>query len=83
MTGALDAMVVDMQCIYPAVQQIAECFHTKVITTEEIMKIPASQYLAFNTETALDDAKNWSVLLLKLIKTAIPRKFPFLTNVIN
>ncbi|HWQ73514.1 MAG TPA: anaerobic carbon-monoxide dehydrogenase catalytic subunit [Desulfitobacteriaceae bacterium] len=74
MTGALDAMVVDMQCIYPAVQQIAECFHTKVITTEKIMKIPASQYLAFNTETALDDAKKLVSIAIEAYKNRDPKK---------
>jgi carbon-monoxide dehydrogenase catalytic subunit len=64
MTGALDAMIVDIQCIYPAVQQVAECFHTKIVTTESIMKIPGAQYLAFNAATALEDAR-------KLIKIAI------------
>jgi carbon-monoxide dehydrogenase, catalytic subunit len=64
MTGALDAMIVDIQCIYPAVQQVAECFHTKIVTTERIMKIPGSQYLAFNAETAMEDAR-------KLVKIAI------------
>lgn len=64
LTGALDAMVVDIQCIYPAVQTLAECFHTKVITTEFIMKVPGAQHIAFNTATAMDDAK-------KLIRIAI------------
>ncbi|HVJ48593.1 anaerobic carbon-monoxide dehydrogenase catalytic subunit [Desulfitobacterium sp.] len=64
MTGALDAMVVDIQCIYPAVQQVAECFHTKVVTTEGIMKIPGAQHIAFNAETAMGDAE-------KLIRIAI------------
>ena len=63
-TGALDAMVVDIQCIYPSVQQVAECYHTKVVTTESIMKIPSAQYLAFNAETAMEDAK-------KLVRIAI------------
>lgn len=64
MTGALDAMVVDIQCIYPAVQDVAECFHTKVITTESIMKTPGAQHISFNTETAMEDAE-------KLVRTAI------------
>jgi len=64
LTGALDAMVVDIQCIYPSVQQLAECYHTKIITTEGIMKIPGAQHLAFNSETAMEDAK-------KLVRIAI------------
>jgi carbon-monoxide dehydrogenase catalytic subunit len=64
LTGALDAMVVDLQCVYPAVRQIAECYHTKIITTESIMKIPGSEHFSFDASTAMEDAK-------KLISTAI------------
>ena len=74
MTGALDAMVVDIQCIYPAVQQVAECFHTKVVTTESIMKIPGSQYLAFNAETAMDDAQKLIKIAIDSYKNRDPKK---------
>ena len=33
MTGAIDAMVVDVQCIMPGIRAVAECFHTRIITT--------------------------------------------------
>jgi len=32
-TGAVELMVVDYQCIMPAVTETARCFHTKVIST--------------------------------------------------
>jgi carbon-monoxide dehydrogenase catalytic subunit len=67
-------MVVDIQCIYPAVQQVAECFHTKVITTEKIMKIPGSQYLAFNAENAMDDAKKLIGIAIEAYKKRDPKK---------
>lgn len=38
-TGALDAMVVDYQCILPAVGSVASCYHTKVITTMPFAKL--------------------------------------------
>ena len=74
LTGALDAMVVDIQCIYPAVQQVAECFHTKIITTESIMKIPAAQYLAFNAETAMADAEKLVRIAIEAYKQRDPKK---------
>nr|HID13084.1 carbon monoxide dehydrogenase [Anaerolineae bacterium] len=39
-TGALEAMVVDYQCVMPALANVAECYHTKLITTMPIAKIP-------------------------------------------
>lgn len=52
LTGAVDAMVVDVQCIWPGSQRIAECFHTKVITTEPFVKIPGATHIAFEPEEA-------------------------------
>ena len=74
MTGALDAMVVDIQCIYPAVQTVAECFHTKVITTEAIMKIPNAQHLAFDASTAMEDAKKLINIAIEAYKHRDPKK---------
>ena len=74
LTGALDAMVVDIQCIYPAVQTLAECFHTKVITTEAIMKIPGAQHIAFDTASAMEDAKKIIAIAIKAYKNRDPKK---------
>lgn len=74
LTGALDAMVVDIQCIFPSVQQIADCYHTKVVTTEAIMKIPGAQHLAFNTESAKEDAKKLVRIAIEAYKNRDPRK---------
>ncbi len=56
-TGAIDAMVVDVQCIMPGLTTIAKCFHTKIITTQGIAKLPGTAHVPFNTETAMEDAK--------------------------
>lgn len=74
MTGALDAMVVDIQCIYPAVQTLAECFHTKIVTTEGIMKIPSAQHLEFNSAHGLEDGKKLVRIALEAYKQRDPAK---------
>ena len=51
-TGALDAMVVDYQCIMPAVVTAAECAGTSIITTMDICKIPGAQHVQFTEEAA-------------------------------
>ena len=56
-TGAIDAMVVDVQCIMPGLTTAAKCFHTKIITTQSIAKLPGTMHIAFNVETAMEDAK--------------------------
>ena len=47
-TGALDAMVVDYQCIMPAVIDTAKCFHTKVISTSDKAKFPGAVHISFD-----------------------------------
>ncbi|AVX20841.1 Ni-dependent carbon monoxide dehydrogenase precursor [Carboxydocella sporoproducens DSM 16521] len=64
MTGALDAMVVDVQCIMPGLQAVCECFHTKLITTSDIAKIPGAYHVYFNEEEAMENAR-------KVIRLAI------------
>lgn len=63
-TGAVDAMVVDVQCIMPGLMEVAKCFHTKLITTSGIAKLPGSIHIDFRVENAMDSAK-------EVIRTAI------------
>ena len=52
MTGAVDAMVVDYQCIMPAVVNAAECAGTEIITTMDIARISGATHVAFSEEAA-------------------------------
>lgn len=56
-TGAIDAMVVDVQCIYQAVGELSKCFHTKIITTSSKGKMPFAEHIEFHEETGLSTAK--------------------------
>jgi len=56
-TGAVDAMVVDVQCIMPSIVKVGECFHTEVITTMAENKITGATHVEFNEHTALESAK--------------------------
>jgi carbon-monoxide dehydrogenase catalytic subunit len=55
-TGALDAMVVDYQCIMPGVTQAAECMGTSVITTMSNAKVPGATHVEFKEENARQTA---------------------------
>ena len=58
-TGACDAMVVDVQCIFQNLANVAKCFHTKLITTHPIAKMEQDNviHIEFDEHHALDDAK--------------------------
>jgi carbon-monoxide dehydrogenase catalytic subunit len=55
-TGALDAMVVDYQCIMPALVNAAECAGTTIITTMDIAKISGATHVEFTEEAANEKA---------------------------
>ncbi|MCQ2512541.1 MAG: anaerobic carbon-monoxide dehydrogenase catalytic subunit [Lachnospiraceae bacterium] len=57
LTGACEAIVVDVQCIFPALGPLSKCFHTKFITTSPIARIPDSDFIEFKEETAAENAK--------------------------
>lgn len=56
-TGALDAMVVDYQCVMPSLTKVAEGFHTQVITTMGIAKMPGATHINFEEEHAAEGAR--------------------------
>ncbi len=57
LTGAVDAMVVDVQCIMQALAKLATRYHTKFITTSPKVKIAGSIHMEFNEAKALDMAR--------------------------
>jgi carbon-monoxide dehydrogenase catalytic subunit len=65
-TGACDAMVVDIQCVMQNLANVAKCFHTKLITTHPIARMEQDNviHIEFNEHYALEDAK-------RIVKMAI------------
>ena len=57
-TGAVDAMVVDVQCEMQSLANIAKCYHTKLITTDDRAMIEgATMHIPFDDHHALDIAR--------------------------
>ena len=67
-TGAVEAMVVDVQCIMQSLPDIAQCYHTKIITTSPKAKIPGALHIEFDEHNAIESAR-------AIVKTAI-ENFP-------
>ncbi len=63
-TGAVDAMVVDVQCIMQAVQKTAENFHTLVVTTSPKAKMQGATHIEFDEHDAIATAK-------KIVRAAV------------
>ena len=47
-TGALDLWSADVQDIYPAIMDVANCFRTTVVTTEDSTKLPGAEHIAYD-----------------------------------
>ncbi|ACS33326.1 anaerobic carbon-monoxide dehydrogenase catalytic subunit [Thermococcus gammatolerans] len=67
-TGAVEAMVVDVQCIMPATVDVARCFHTKIIDTSPIATFPGAIHIKFDERRADEIAK-------EIVRTAV-ENFP-------
>lgn len=63
-TGAIELMAVDVQCVMQGLTSVANCYHTKLVTTSDKAKIPGVQHVAMDAKTALNTAK-------ELVKMAI------------
>lgn len=55
-TGAVEAMLVDVQCIMPGVAEAASCFHTQVIAASEQAHFPGTIHVDFSAEKAYEGA---------------------------
>lgn len=58
LTGALEAMVVDVQCIMQSLVDVAKHFHTEIITTSPKVKITGATHIEFDEHHAMDIAKD-------------------------
>ncbi|MBU0490321.1 MAG: anaerobic carbon-monoxide dehydrogenase catalytic subunit [Chloroflexi bacterium] len=56
-TGAVEAMVVDIQCIFQALVPLAESYHTEIITTSPKVHIEGATHIEFDEHRAMDIAK--------------------------
>ncbi|HID51142.1 MAG TPA: anaerobic carbon-monoxide dehydrogenase catalytic subunit [Anaerolineae bacterium] len=58
LTGSVEAMVVDVQCIMQALVGLARNFHTKIITTSPKVKIKGATHIQFDEHHAMTIAKD-------------------------
>jgi carbon-monoxide dehydrogenase catalytic subunit len=72
MTGALEAMVVDYQCIMPSVTDVAKCFHTRVISTSDKAKFPGATHVSFDPGKGLEIGRE----IVRMAVEAYPQRNP-------
>ena len=57
LTGVVEAMVVDVQCVFPALGKLTQKFHTKFISTSPKAKFPYAEHMEFQESKAMEIAK--------------------------
>jgi carbon-monoxide dehydrogenase catalytic subunit len=67
-TGAVEVLMVDVQCIMPSLKEVCSCYHTKLLTTSRKARFPLVQHIEFQVSRAEEVAK-------EIIKEAI-KNFP-------
>ena len=63
-TGAVDAMIVDVQCVMASLRDVCKSFHTALITTSPKARMEGVQFIPFSEEDALEAAR-------KIVRAAI------------
>ena len=63
-TGAVEMMVIDVQCCMPSLPEVAKSYHTEIVSTAEIAKTIGVTHISFDEDNALESAK-------EIIKRAI------------
>jgi len=56
-TGAVEAMIVDVQCVMQSVAQVVKEKHTDIITTNYRAKMPDGVHIQFDEHKAMESAK--------------------------
>ena len=80
LTGAVEAMVVDVQCIMQALPNLAGNFHTEVITTSPKVKIQGAVHIPFDEHNALEIART---IVRRAIDNYPNRKAVQIPNVVS
>jgi carbon-monoxide dehydrogenase catalytic subunit len=76
-TGAIDAWVADVQDIYPSIMQVAQCFHTAVITTSDSARLPGALHIGFDhTHSNLANVEGLARRILQVAISAFGRRRP-------
>ncbi len=65
-TGAVELIVVDYQCIMPSLVQVGNCYHTKMITTADKARFTGAEHVKFAMDNGMEQAR-------KVVRMAIER----------
>ena len=56
-TGAVEMMVVDVQCVMPSLPDVAAAYHTEIVSTSDIAKTIGANHMSFDEHDGFGSAK--------------------------
>ncbi len=56
-TGAVEMIIVDYQCIMPSLVQVAACYHTRFVSTSDKARFAGADHVEFNYTNAREQAR--------------------------
>ncbi len=73
-TGAVEMMIIDVQCCMPSLPDVAKAYHTEIVSTTDIAKTIGATHLTMNHEDPLTSAKNLIKRAIDNYKNRDPKK---------
>ncbi|MFA6175187.1 MAG: anaerobic carbon-monoxide dehydrogenase catalytic subunit [Phycisphaerae bacterium] len=71
-TGAVEMMIIDVQCCMPSLPDVAKAYHTEIVSTADMAMTVGATHLAFDP----DDAMASAIALLKRAVDAYKKRDP-------
>jgi carbon-monoxide dehydrogenase catalytic subunit len=57
LTGSVEMMIVDVQCVMPSLTEVIKCFHTRIVSTSEIAQTFNAEQITFEVAKGYEHAK--------------------------
>jgi len=73
-TGAVELLVVDVQCFMPSITKVAACYHTKVVTTMPVGQLPDAEHIPFTYENVDEQAQKTVRIAIEAFAKRNPAK---------
>jgi carbon-monoxide dehydrogenase catalytic subunit len=73
-TGALEMLIVDYQCIMPAIADVAKCFHTKIVTTFDKAKLPGAEHVSFDPARGMEIGREIVAKAVRNFANRVPQR---------
>jgi anaerobic carbon-monoxide dehydrogenase catalytic subunit len=73
-TGAVEMLIVDVQCCMPSLPEVAAAYHTEIVSTTDMARTVGARHQAFDEEDALGSAKALVLRAIENYKRRDPAK---------